>query len=101
MLLCIIGALQAKPIPPDKNNEPAPPFKPIEIKNELDLNDQKDEKLNNPSKRYTVKLRKDKTYVIDLGSADFDAYLRLLDDKGKQLAEDDDDGGDLNSRIIH
>jgi hypothetical protein len=101
LFLGTLGILQAKPIPPDKKDQPAPAFKPIEIKNELDQNDSKDEKLNNPSKKYTVKLHKDKTYVIDLISADFDAYLRLLDKKGKQLAEDDDGGGDLNSRIIH
>ena len=101
MLPFTLGLLQAKPIPPNKKAEPAPVFKPIEIKNELDQNDPKDEKLNNPSKKYTVKLHKHKTYVIDLISADFDAYLRLLDKKGKQLAEDDDGGGDLNSRIIH
>jgi hypothetical protein len=101
MLLFTLGLLQAKPIPSNKKDELAPAFKPIEIKNVLDQNDPKDEKLNNPSKKYTVKLHKDKTYVIDLISADFDSYLRLLDKKGKQLAEDDDGGGDLNSRIIH
>ncbi len=40
------------------------------------------------------------TYTIDLESVDFDAYLRLEDPSGKQLAEDDDSGGKLNSRII-
>src|ERR1022692_2091422 len=100
----VFSALQAKPSS-DKKDEPktgnAPAFKPIEIKNELDQDDPKDDKLNNPSKKYTVKLHKDKTYVIDLESKDFDAYLRLLDKKGKQLAEDDDGGGDLNSQIVH
>jgi len=58
-------------------------------------------KLDKPAKRYTVKLQKDKTYIIDLITKDFDAYLRLLNKKGDELAEDDDGGGDLNSRIIH
>jgi hypothetical protein len=101
-LIISLGALQAKPDKKDPPNEhPAPKFKPIEINNELDANDPKDEKLNFPSRKYTIKLHKDKTYVIDLISKDYDAYLRLLDKKGKQLAEDDDSGGELNSRIIH
>jgi peroxiredoxin len=39
-------------------------------------------------------------YTIDLTAKGIDAYLRLLDPKGKQLDEDDDSGGDLNSRIV-
>lgn len=39
-------------------------------------------------------------YTIDLESLDFDAYLRLEDSKGKQLAEDDDGAGKLNARIV-
>ena len=101
LLLGVIASLQAKPTPPDKKDEPAPACTPTEIKNELNDDDPKDEKLNNPAKKYTIKFHKDKTYVIDLESKDFDAYLRLLDKKGKQLAEDDDGGGELNSRIIH
>ena len=99
----ILGILQAKPLPPDKDKkeDTVAPFKPIEIKNELAEGDPKDVKLNNPSRKFPVKLHKDKTYVIDMVSKDFDAYLRLLDKKGKQLAEDDDGGGDLNARIIH
>src|SRR5262249_14393602 len=31
---------------------------------------------------------------------EFDAYLRLEDAAGKELAEDDDSGGNLNARII-
>lgn len=41
-----------------------------------------------------------KRYTIDLVSRDFDAYLRLEDSTGKQLAEDDDSGGNLNARIV-
>jgi hypothetical protein len=41
----------------------------------------------------------DKTYVIDLESKDFDAYLRILDSAGKQLASDDDGGDGRNARL--
>lgn len=103
-LIVGFGVLQAKPVP-DKKDEPkikqAPAFKPIEINNELTANDGNDPKLNQPAKKYTVKFDKDKTYIIDLVSKDFDAYLRLLDKNGKALTEDDDGGGDLNARIIY
>ena len=43
-----------------------------------------------------------KVYVIDVESRskDFDPYLRLKDDQGKQLAADDDGGEGWNARII-
>src|SRR5262249_48605911 len=52
--------------------------------------------------KYAVQLTKDRTYIIDLISddKDFDPFLRLLNQNGKELAEDDDSGGDLNARII-
>ena len=40
-----------------------------------------------------------KSYVIDLASPRFDAYLRLEDADGKQLLEDDDSGGGTNARL--
>jgi hypothetical protein len=52
---------------------------------------------------YNVKLDAGKTYVIDMISPDqkaLDPFLRLLDARGKQLAEDDDGGEGLNARII-
>jgi serine protease Do len=51
-------------------------------------------------KAHTFKMLAGATYTIDLESYDFDAYLRLEDPSGKQLAEDDDSGGKLNSRIV-
>jgi serine protease Do len=51
-------------------------------------------------KTHTFKMLPGSTYTIDLESADFDAYLRLEDPDGKQIAEDDDSGGKLNSRIV-
>jgi hypothetical protein len=40
----------------------------------------------------------DKTYVIDLESSDFDAYLCILNSAGKKLAKDYDSGGNHNDR---
>ena len=59
-------------------------FKPVEISGALDANDGNDPKINNPSKKYTVKLTKDKTYIIDMVSTDFDSFLRLLDKKARR-----------------
>jgi thiol-disulfide isomerase/thioredoxin len=52
-------------------------------------------------KEYTFKGEAGKTYKIDLHSKAFDAYLYLKDEAGKTLAEDDDSGADLDSRIIY
>lgn len=61
-------------------------------------------KLNNATRSitYQVKMETGKTYVIDMTSPDqkaLDPYLKLLDPNGKLLAEDDDGGDGLNSRI--
>jgi hypothetical protein len=50
-------------------------------------------------KVYAIKLAKGKSYEIDMTSKDVDSYLRLEDAAGKQLAKDDDRGGDRNARI--
>jgi thiol-disulfide isomerase/thioredoxin len=56
-------------------------------------------------KTFAVKLEAGKTYRIDHKDAGddpkFDAFLFLEDSTGKTLAQDDDSGGGLNSRIIH
>jgi tetratricopeptide (TPR) repeat protein len=50
---------------------------------------------------YPFKMTAGKTYIIDMSSAHFDTYLRLEDDEGKVLAENDDiSSQNLNSRII-
>lgn len=48
-----------------------------------------------------VKMQAGKTYRIDLKSKAFDAYLYLYDAGGTELANDDDGGDGLNSRITH
>jgi uncharacterized protein (TIGR03067 family) len=50
-------------------------------------------------KVYTAYLEAHRTYTIDLKSTSFDAFLRVEDSGGNQLAEDDDSGGDLDARI--
>jgi Ca2+-binding EF-hand superfamily protein len=52
------------------------------------------------AKIFTVQLERDTTYQIDHRSRAFDAYLYLEDSQGNVLAEDDDGGGNLNSRIV-
>jgi tetratricopeptide (TPR) repeat protein len=49
---------------------------------------------------FTVKLEAGVSYTLDLQSSRFDALLRLEDSAGKLLQEDDDAGGELNSRIV-
>ena len=65
---------------------------PLDVKGQLQENDGNDPVRNTPCKTYMVKLKKGKTYLIDMASNDFDSFLRLEDANGKQLAEDDDSG---------
>jgi serine protease Do len=76
------------------------PDNPLSVKGQLDENDPNDPVRNQPCKTYEVKLKKGRTYVIDMVTPDFDAYLRLDNAKGEQVAEDDDSGGDLNAQIV-
>ena len=50
-------------------------------------------------KVYVIQLAKGKAYQIDMASKDVDSYLRLEDSTGKELAKDDDSGGEHNARI--
>jgi hypothetical protein len=79
--------------------EPAKSFQPLEIQGLLAETDPLDFKLNKPCKLHRVAFTKGRTYIIDLISMNFDSYLRLEDPACKPLAEDDDTGGNLNSRI--
>ena len=49
---------------------------------------------------HEFKMQAGKTYTLDLASEEFDAYLRIENDEKGKLAEDDDGGGFLNSRIV-
>lgn len=52
-----------------------------------------------PVKLFTLRLLKGNTYVLDMISKEFDCYLRLERSNLTAIAEDDDSGGNLNSRI--
>jgi hypothetical protein len=103
------GPVIVPPMPKPPENEPA---KPIVIPAALDPNgvyhangeltaaDARDTSFPmSPHKRYEMVFEAGRTYVIDHVSQDFDAYLRLTDETGKELARDDDGGGNLNARI--
>jgi len=49
---------------------------------------------------YPVKLTAKQSFLIDLESKQFDAFLRLEDAAGKELASDDDGGEGTNARIL-
>jgi len=91
------GKPAAKPIPLKLDG--AKDGAKADFQGQLDANDAPDAVRNRPAKVHTLKMAKDKTYVIDLQSADFDSYLRLEDAAGKQIAQDDDGGGFPNARL--
>ncbi len=51
-------------------------------------------------KIFLVKLKAAKEVTILLKSVVFDAYLRVEDSAGKELARDDDGGGERNARVV-
>jgi hypothetical protein len=91
-----------KETPPAK--KPAGKTEPIQ---EMQINDALTGSLSKDNVRrdcyhkvHTFRMVKGSTYTIDMASRDFDAFLRLEDSKGKQLAFDDDSGGGQNARIV-
>jgi hypothetical protein len=66
----------------------------------LDNNDPMDKIRKQLCKTFEVKMLAGKTYTIDMISQQIDSYLRLEDPTGRQLAQDDDSGGNLNARIV-
>jgi hypothetical protein len=52
-------------------------------------------------KLYKLPFTAGKRYVIHMSSHEFDAYLRLEDPAGINVAEDDDGGGALNAQIVY
>jgi hypothetical protein len=87
-------------VPPKAIKAKAPDVgKSIKIEDKLTQDDPKDLKQRQPSKHFEVELAAG-DYQIDLRSTAFDAYLRVLDKNGVELAFDDDGGEGRNSRLI-
>jgi hypothetical protein len=91
--------------PPDKR----PPTNPIghlqiaggkgEVASELAQTDPRDRMRTNSFCRvWTVNLTAGRTYQFDM-IAGFDSWLRLEDENGMNLAQDDDSGGNRNARL--
>ena len=51
-------------------------------------------------KLYSIRMEAGKHYEIDMVSRQLDSYLYIFDDKNAVVSQDDDSGGDLNSRIF-
>jgi formylglycine-generating enzyme required for sulfatase activity len=51
------------------------------------------------AKRFEVKLQAGKTYQLTMDSQQVDSFLMLQDRAGKELASDDDSGGNLNALL--
>jgi hypothetical protein len=78
----------------------------LKVSGTLSADDPKDKvKTGSPHKVHEFKMKAGSIYIIDLMSQKFDAYLRLEDSTGKQLAEDDDSGAFLggfpDARIVY
>ena len=80
--------------------QPVPGKVVFSHKDRLLADDPPDKVRRNPHKVHTFKMKAGQVYFLDLVSTEFDTYLRLEDSSGKQLAEDDDSGGNLNARIV-
>lgn len=86
----------------DKKDKKPDEQKDVTVNSELNNGDIKDKVLTQSfCKTYTYKMTQGRSYQIDLISNAFDAYLRLEDPKGTQVAADDDSGGMLNARILY
>jgi len=75
----------------------------LKTEGKLTADDPKDKVLKkSPHKVHEFKMQAGKIYVIDLSSKNFDAFLRLEDPDGKQVAINDDvEPGNLDSRIVY
>lgn len=95
-ILAFLAATQLAPVVGKEKQKD----KEFRHEGKLTKDDPVDEGRKGPKHVHKVQMKAGKIYTIDMVSRDFDSYLRLLDPAGRQLEEDDDSGGMLNSRII-
>lgn len=89
----VAAAAKLFPFPAPEANKPA------SVNAVLTADDTPDQYREFPGKVYVVELKAGKTYVIDMISQQFDAFLLLQNENAGLIAQDDDSGGNLNSRI--
>jgi thiol-disulfide isomerase/thioredoxin len=99
-LFVLLATLLAATNAPRTSGQAKANFKDIKIDGTLAADDPNDPQRNTPCKIHVVALKAGQRYTIDMIGRGFDAFLRLEDKAGKQLAEDDDSGGDLNAQIV-
>lgn len=89
----------AEPPPPPPAPTPLEPGTPVSGR--LDATDPVEPNSNQNFDRYVFEAQAGETYVIELRSSDFDAYVRVGPAGSDPVgwAEDDDSGGELNSRL--
>ncbi|HYV34302.1 MAG TPA: PPC domain-containing protein [Gemmataceae bacterium] len=76
----------------------------IDVKAKLTKDDPKDKDRGGVCymKSYKIDMKAQTTYVIQLDSKDFDAFIRLVDAGGKEVASDDDGALDgLNAKLVY
>jgi hypothetical protein len=76
----------------------------IDVKSKLTKEDKKDPTRggNCYTKTYKIEMKPKTTYVIELDSKDFDAYIRLENQEDKQVAYDDDGAKvGLNAKLVY
>ncbi len=98
-LLVLAGGSLHGAVPLKADGPRARPEQPVTIEGQLNAGEAADPVTMRPAKHHLVPLRKGHVYLIDMMSTDFDAFLRIENPAGVQLAQDDDSGGNLNARI--
>jgi serine protease Do len=74
----------------------------MDVKGDFSSKDPFDAKMTTSHfKSYTMELVPGFAYTIDMRSKVVDSFLRLEDSDGKQVAENDDGGGEQDSRIVY
>ncbi|MEI7684696.1 MAG: PPC domain-containing protein, partial [Planctomycetota bacterium] len=83
----------------DLKLQPPTDKKPVSVQGRLQDGDPLDPVRKQLAKSYAVELGEG-LYTVKLSSGDFDAFLRIVDAQGNELANDDDSGGNLDARIF-
>jgi hypothetical protein len=104
MVLSLAGLVLAPAAWAGGDKKKASDDKTVQIDGKLTKEDPPDKvRKSNPHKVHEYKMRAGSVYAIKLVSKNpqgYDAYLRIEDSAGKNLAEDDDSGGFPNAQIL-